>query len=69
MSDEKDDSGQRAFEMALATSGLQLAPHEVETMREGYRGLQLLLARLPRDIAMEAEPATIAVPPGARSTR
>lgn len=53
----------------MLLSGLQVEGAEREHMREGYLGLQGLLARIPRDLPMESEPATIAVPPGARSTR
>ncbi|MEM8976273.1 MAG: hypothetical protein AAGD43_29755 [Pseudomonadota bacterium] len=58
-----------AFDYALALTELNLTAVEHERMREGYEGLQRLIARMPRDLAMEAEPAIVATPPGVRSTR
>lgn len=67
--DARDRSASDEFEAALLLSGLQVEGAEREHMREGYLGLKGLLARIPRDLPMDSEPATIAVPPGARSTR
>ncbi|MAI47186.1 MAG: hypothetical protein CBC34_014565 [Hyphomicrobiaceae bacterium TMED74] len=68
-SDREQNTKLVEFDLALAMTGLNLTEAELERMREGYAGLQLMISRMPRDLAMEAEPAIIATPPGARSTR
>ena len=68
-SDVEKTSKLNAFDYVLALTELDLTAAERERMREGYEGLQQLIARMPRNLAMEAEPAIIATPPGTRSTR
>lgn len=58
-----------AFSAELAKSGLSLPPAELETLFEGFCGLQKLLARLPRDLPMNVEPAMVAITDGGRITR
>ena len=67
--DSKADALEAEFQRALLESGLELKADEVTRMREGFAGLKGLKARLPRSLPMAAEPAIIALPPGARSTR
>jgi len=55
-----------AFDTIVARAGLVLTPDERQRMFEGYKGLQTLLARLPDKLAMEAEPAVVALLPGTR---
>jgi hypothetical protein len=57
------------FDGVLAEAGLTLDAAERARLYEGYKGLQGLLARLPQDPAMEAEPATVALVPGTKVTR
>ena len=68
-SDLEKTSKLDAFDHALALPELNLTAVERERMREGYEGLQRLIARMPRELVMEAEPAIVATPPGVRSTR
>lgn len=65
----KSDALEAEFQRALRESGLELKTDEVTRMREGFTGLKGLRARLPRSIPMAVEPAIIALPPGARSTK
>jgi hypothetical protein len=57
------------FDGVLAEAGLTLDAAERARLYEGYKGLQGLLARLPQDSAMEAEPATVALTPGSKVVR
>jgi hypothetical protein len=57
------------FDGVLAEAGLTLDAAERARLYEGYKGLQGLLARLPQDAAMEAEPVTVALLPGSKVVR
>jgi hypothetical protein len=54
------------FDAVAAQCGLVLDADERLRLYEGYKGLQTLLARLPRGSAMEDEPAVIALVPGTK---
>ena len=69
MEDSKSNAVEADFQRALLESGLELKADEIARMREGFIGLKGLKACLPRSIPMAAEPAIIALPPGARSTK
>jgi len=59
MTDEKTEITAEAFEQLAEAAGLKLDAAEMERMREGYIGLQTLLARLPDDPDMVDEPAAV----------
>lgn len=48
---------------------LELTAEERERLHEAYRGLKVLLARLPRDKDFFPEPATVFAPAGTRLAR
>ena len=69
MSSDKPEITAEAFEKLAEAAGLTLDPAEKERMREGYLGLQTLLARLPEDPAMADEPALVFQEPSSRVVR
>lgn len=69
MSDEKTEITADAFEQLAKAAGLTLDDAEMERMREGYIGLQTLLARLPDDPEMADEPAAVFLGPSSRVIR
>lgn len=69
MSDEKTEITAEAFEQLAKAAGLTLDDAEMERMREGYIGLQTLLARLPDDPEMADEPAAVFLGPSSRVIR
>jgi len=66
---EPGDIAIETFDEIAAHAGLELDADERLRLYEGYKGLQTLLARLPRDSAMEDEPAVVALVPGTRVVR
>lgn len=66
---DEDDISMEAFERLAAQAGLDLTPEELETMLEGYRGLQGLLARLPKEPDLSDEPAAVFLGPETRAVR
>lgn len=69
MSDDKPEITAEAFEQLASAAGLTLDDAELERMREGYIGLQTLLARLPDDPDMADEPAAVFLGPSSRVVR
>lgn len=61
-----EDLSIEEFDVVAAKCGLALNADERLRMYEGYKGLQSLLARLPRGSAMEDEPAVVALVPGTK---
>jgi len=58
-----------SFSAELTKSGLRVPPAELETLFEGYCGLRQLLARIPKALPMELEPAMIAMTSGGKIAR
>jgi len=58
-----------AFAALAAGAGMRLDQDELALLREGYIGLQALLARLPADPPLPDEPAFVQVLPGCRVVR
>jgi hypothetical protein len=58
-----------AFAAALKRAGLSPSDAEAQALLEGYRGLQGLLARIPRDLPVGTEPDTVAVLRGGKVVR
>ncbi|MBN8942023.1 MAG: hypothetical protein J0H01_21130 [Rhizobiales bacterium] len=52
-----------AFAAIAMQAGLSIAAEDLPLMREGYRGLQVMLARLPATPDLFAEPAVVFVAP------
>ncbi len=69
MSDDKTEISAEDFEQLAAAAGLTLDDAEKVRMREGYIGLQTLLARLPDDPDMADEPAAVFLGPSSRAVR
>lgn len=69
MSDETTEISAEAFERLAEAAGLTLDDAEMERMRQGYIGLQTLLARLPGDPDMADEPAAVFLGPSSRVVR
>lgn len=66
MSDDKTDISAEDFDQLARSVGLTLDDAEKERMREGYIGLQTLLARLPDEPDMADEPAAVFLGPTSR---
>ncbi len=69
MSDDKAGISAEDFEQLATSAGLNLNDAEKVRMREGYIGLQSLLARLPEDPDMADEPAAVFLGPSSRVVR
>lgn len=69
MSDDKTEISAEKFEQLAKAAGLTLDDDEKVRMREGYIGLQALLARLPDDPDMADEPAAVFLGPSSRVVR
>jgi len=69
MSDDTTDISAEDFAQLAEAAGLTLDDAEMERMREGYIGLQTLLARLPEDPDMADEPAAVFLGPTSRVVR
>ncbi len=67
--DSETDDIANAFAAALKRAGLSPPEEEARALLEGYRGLQGLLARLPRDLPAGLEPDVVAVLRGGRIVR
>ncbi|WPZ33875.1 hypothetical protein T8K17_21880 [Thalassobaculum sp. OXR-137] len=61
-SDDRTASMRQAFEAMTALNGLTLPSERVETIYEGFVGLQAMVADLRRPRTAAAEPAGIFVP-------
>lgn len=60
--DERTATMRQAFEAMTALNGLALPPDRVETIFEGFVGLQAMTADLRRPRTAAAEPAGVFVP-------
>lgn len=60
--DDRSATMRQAFEAMTALNGLTLPPDRVETIYEGFVGLQAMTADLRRPRTAAAEPAGIFVP-------
>lgn len=69
MSDDETEITAEAFAQLAEAAGLTLDDAEKVRMREGYIGLQTLLARLPDDPDMTDEPAAVFLGPSSRVVR
>lgn len=69
MSDDETGITAEAFAQLAEAAGLTLDDAEKVRMREGYIGLQSLLARLPDDPDMADEPAAVFLGPSSRVVR
>lgn len=61
-SDDRSATMRQAFDAMTALKGLTLPPDRVETIYEGFVGLQAMVADLRRPRTATAEPAGIFVP-------
>ncbi|MDF1790305.1 MAG: hypothetical protein P1U88_00270 [Thalassobaculaceae bacterium] len=61
-SDDRSATMRQAFEAITALNGLTLPPDRVETIFEGFVGLQAMTADLRRERTAESEPAGVFVP-------
>lgn len=61
-SDDRTATMRQAFEAMTALNGLTLPPDRVETIYEGFVGLQAMIGDLRRPRTAAAEPAGIFVP-------
>lgn len=67
--DTPEDVAIDVFDDAARQAGLRLDPEERQRLYEGYKGLRLLLDRLPAETPMEDEPAVVALVPDAKVVR
>ena len=62
MPDDRSATMRQAFESMTALNGLTIPPERVETIYEGFVGLQAMVADLRRPRTAASEPAGIFVP-------
>jgi hypothetical protein len=56
---EKPEMSLDEFRVRAAHTGLRLTDEDVVLLHQGYLGMLRLMARIPTDLAAEAEPAHV----------